>query len=155
MDQKYESGPNPTVQRVNEEAFRVLSSVQNTTHKIDLPSMITQIDDIRLYTLDLYRIGETIKRTSDDVKHYGPLICLATLQISSQGKRVILYSLSCQHQDTAHGKEMMHYKLSDEDATRAISTKLSGNDFKIELAKKARTIPANDIAIGFDDSQKY
>jgi len=158
MDKIFENGPNnPTVvQRVNEKAFEILSGVENTTQLNALPSIIIQIEDITLYTLGIYHIGEKMKSTYDDhVKSYGPLICLATLQISTRGKRVILYSLSCQHKNTAHGIERIHYKLSDEEAKGVISRKLSEPNFRTELVQKARTKPANDIAIGFDDSQKY
>lgn len=155
MDQQFERSNIVSIQAVNEKAFQILSAVENSTHVYELSTV--EVDDIKLYPLQIYRFGEQVKsvREGDDVKHYGPLICLATLQISSRGKRIILYSLSCKHKNTAHGKESLHHKLSDADAQNIISSKLKDSEFQTELLKLARQKPANDIAIGFDDSRKY
>ena len=87
---------------------------------------------------------------------FGPLICLATLQISSVGKRIILYSYSCEHTDLGRkGRKQRYQKLSDEIAKREIANKLKNIEFVSELVALARKKPAFDIAIGFDDSKKH
>ena len=158
MDDNYELTGNDAIDDVNKAAFNMLDRVENTTHSHELSKEIITSGDIKMYVLDIYRFGEKHKPQphGNNVIYYGPLICLATLQISKLGKRIILYSRSQKHLNTAHYKTITHEKMTDDDAIRAIREKLEKLDFIYDLVQKARTKPAFDIAVGLkNDDTKY